>query len=296
MIERESGPGEPRLAWDLKADLGEGPVWVERDSALWFTDIKRRKIHRFNPATGDGCGWDSPEQVGFVLPAASGGFVAGLETGLYHFDAASGVFELIAEVEADLPDNRLNDGVVDPAGRIWFGTMDNRERAKSGAFYCFDRGEIRRTNLTGIAITNGPAVSPDGGTLYWVDTLAGTISASEIVPDGTLGDAKVVVRIQPVEGHPDGPTIDGEGAIWIGLYSGSEARRYSPGGELLERVRFPVSNITKLAFGGPNLRTAFATTARHLLKPDALETQPLAGGLFEFDAGVAGVASPLAAI
>ena len=81
---------EPRLVWDLNADLGEGPVWVERDAALWFVDIKRQKIHRFDPASGDKRSWDAPEQVGFVLPAASGGFVAGLQSGLHHFNPASG--------------------------------------------------------------------------------------------------------------------------------------------------------------------------------------------------------------
>jgi xylono-1,5-lactonase len=287
---------EPMLLWDARADLGEGPVWVERDRALWFTDIKSQKIHRYDPESGARSDWDAPDQVGFILPAASGGFVAGLESGLYHFDPDSGAFSLIVEVDPDLPTNRLNDGVVDPNGRIWFGTMDNSERSKSGAFYCFDRGELKRTRLTGIAITNGPAVSPQGDRLYWVDTLAGTISACAIRPDGELGPSREIVCIPPVEGHPDGPTTDSEGCIWISLYSGWEARRYSPGGELLDRVRFPVSNITKIALGGPDLRSAFATTARHLLTPEALARQPLAGGLFRFEADVAGVPSPLVAL
>src|SRR5438270_2433334 len=286
---------EPIPVWDLKADLGEGPVWVERDAALWFVDIKRQKIFRFDPASGEQLEWDAPEQVGFVLPAERGGFIAGLQSGLHHFDPANGAFSLIAEVDSDLPDNRLNDGVVDPAGRLWFGTMDNKERAKNGAFYRFDRGELQRTHLTGIAITNGPAISPDGDRLYWVDTIPGTISACDIGADGELGPSREIVRIPGDEGHPDGPTVDAEGCIWIGIYSGWEARRYAPDGELLERVRFPVSNITKIAFGGSDMKSAFATTARHLLRPYALEEQPLAGGLFRFEAGVAGVASPLVA-
>jgi sugar lactone lactonase YvrE len=286
---------EPRLVWDLQADLGEGPVWVERDRALWFTDIKRQKVYRFDPASGEKRAWDAPEQVGFVLPAERGGFIAGLQSGLHHFDADTGAFDLIVEVDADLPDNRINDGVIDPLGRIWFGTMDNSERAKNGAFYCFDRGELKPTALTGISITNGPAVSPEGDRLYWVDTLAGTISACDIQADGELGPSREVVYIMTAEGHPDGPTVDSEGCIWISLYSGWEARRYSPDGALLERVRFPVSNITKLAFGGPDLKSAFATTARHLLKPEAIEQQPQAGGLFRFEADIAGVPSPLAA-
>ena len=286
---------EPRLVWEIEAELGEGPVWVGRDKALWFTDIKRQRIYRYDPGTGTQSGWHAPEQVGFVLPAASGGFVAGLQSGLHRFDPDSRTFEPLVEVEPELPNNRLNDGVVDPEGRLWFGTMDNGEREKTGAFYCYAVGKLRRTNVTDISITNGPCVSPDGKTLYWVDTLGGTISASEILGDGELGPARLVVKIDPKEGHPDGPTIDAEGCVWISLYAGWEARRYSPMGELVKTVRFPVANITKIAFGGDDLRTAYATTARQFLKPEQLEDQPLAGGLFAFDVHVPGVACPLIA-
>ena len=286
---------EPQLLWNVSAELGEGPVWDPRDRALWFTDIKRQQVHRFNPASGEKRSWEAPEQIGFILPAQRGGFVAGLQSGLHRFDPANDRFELIEKVEADKPTNRLNDGVVDPEGRIWFGTMDNGEREKSGAFYCFDRVELRRTNVMGVAITNGPAISPDGRTLYWVDTLGGTLSACDILGTGELGPSTLVVSIDPHEGHPDGPTIDSEGCIWISLYAGWEARRYSPAGELLDRVRFPVANITKLAFGGPDLRTAYATTARQFLKPDELEEQPDAGGLYAFEVDVPGIACPLVA-
>ena len=287
--------GEPHLVWDVRAELGEGPVWVEQDRALWFTDIKRQKVHRFDPATSDNRSWDSPEQVGFVLPAERGGFIAGLQSGLHHFDPRTGEFTMHVEVEPEKPANRLNDGTVDPAGRLWFGTMDNGEREKTGAFYVYERGQLRASGLEGISITNGPAVSPNGETLYWVDTLARTISACDIRDDGSLGPSRQIIRIAERDGNPDGPTVDSEGCIWIGMYAGWEARRYSPDGELLGRVRFPVANITKLAFGGPDLRTAFATTARQLLTPEQLESQPLAGGLFAFDVDVPGMKCPLIA-
>ena len=282
---------EAHLAWEVGAQLGEGPVWVESDKALWFTDIKRQQVHRFDPESGQGRSWNSPEQIGFVFPAKSGGFIAGLQSGLHRFDPKKGKFKLLVEVEPGNPSNRLNDATVDPQGRLWFGTMDDSERQKSGAYYCFHRGKLTRTNLTGIAITNGPAISPDGRILYWVDTLGGTVSSCEILGDGLLGPSQLMLRIKPEEGHPDGPAVDSEGGIWISLYSGSEVRRYSPAGELLERVRFPVTNITKIAFGGSDHKTAFATTARHLLSEEQLARQPLAGALFAFPTSVAGIPS-----
>jgi sugar lactone lactonase YvrE len=284
----------PKPVWELEAELGEGPVWVERDQALWFVDIKTQQIHRYDPEGGSKQSWKAPEQVGFILPAAGGGFVAGLQSGLYHFDERSSAFELIIEVEPDLPGNRLNDGVVDPAGRLWFGTMDNSEKAKTGAFYCFHEGRLTGTALDGIAITNGPAISPNGRLLYFVDTLKGTINVAEIRDNGSLGEARPFARIDPADGYPDGPTIDSNGYLWISLYAGWEARRYAPSGELVDRVRFPVANITKIAFGGGDLRTAFATTARQLLSPEKIAKQPLIGALFEFRVNVPGVPCPLA--
>lgn len=284
---------QPSPIWELEAELGEGAVWVERDHALWFVDIKKHNIHRFDPRTGDRRTFVAPEQVGFVFPAEGGGFVAGLQSGLFHFDDTSGAFERIVEVEPDLPDNRLNDGIVDPAGRLWFGTMDNTETASSGAFYSFHRGMLRPTGIDGIAITNGPAVSPDGRTLYLVDTLAGTIESAEIKDDGSLGDRRPFVTIDAQDGHPDGPTVDREGCLWIALYNGWEVRRYSPIGDLLDTIHFPVANITKIAFGGDDLRTAFATTARQMLSPEVIARQPLIGSLFQFEVDVPGIPCPL---
>jgi sugar lactone lactonase YvrE len=181
---------------------------------------------------------------------------------------------------------------VDPAGRLWFGTMDNGERAKSGAFYRFERGSVAPTGLEGIAITNGPALSPDGRILYFVDTREGTIDSAEVGEDGSLGPSRRFARIDPADGYPDGPTVDSEGCVWIGLYAGWEARRYSPDGALVDRVRFPVANITKIAFGGEDLRTVYATTARQLLSPEEIGRQPQAGDLFEFRVDVPGLPCP----
>ena len=150
--------------------------------------------------------------------------------------------------------------------------MDN-EKARA-ALYCFAEGRVRRrTNLDGIAITNGPAVSPDGRLLYFVDTLRGTIKCAEIRGMGKLGDRRPFVKIEPTAGHPDGPTIDSEGCV-DPLYAGWEARRYSPQGQLLEKAQLPLSKRTKIALGGDDLRTAYATTARQLLSQQEISKQP----------------------
>ena len=279
----------PRSICAIGAELGEGPVWHSADRGLWFVDIKAPAIHRFDPSAGSLRSWISPEPVGWVLPTRKGQMMAGLKSGLHLFDPVNGRFEFIAPIEADNPQNRLNDAATDRKGRIWFGTMDDSEREAAGRFYVFDRGHVRDTGLPPVKITNGPALCPDGRILYHVDTVGQVIYATELAADGSLGSTREFVRFARDEGYPDGPTVDSEGCVWIALFSGWAARRYSPAGELLESVRFPVSNVTKLAFGGTDLRTVYATTARLHLRAEQLAEQPQAGNLFSFDVAVAGL-------
>ena len=278
--------------WPLQCALGEGPVWC--GNAVWFTDILQKAVHRFDPATGQGRSWPAPSPVGFLAPLANGHFLAGSKSGLQDFDPASGVFTPICAVEPDRPGNRLNDGAVDPTGRLWFGSMDDAEGAASGMLYRFDRGSLAPMD-SGYVITNGPAFSPDGGILYHTDTLERLIYAFDLRQDGSLANKRIFVKIEDSAGYPDGPVVDSEGCLWTGLFGGWSARRYSPQGRLLQIVRFPVANVTKLAFGGTEFTTVYATTARKGLDATALADQPLAGGLFRFEANVAGQSCALVA-
>ncbi|SEI72086.1 Sugar lactone lactonase YvrE [Sphingomonas sp. OV641] len=264
----------------IGAELGEGPVWI--DGALWFVDIKGRHIYRHRLDTAETDRWDAPEMVGWVLPSAKGDLIAGLQSGPHRFSPETGAFDRIASVDTHLPANRLNDAAIDARGRIFFGTMDNDEASASGRVYILDGGAVHETPVTPTEITNGPAIAPCGKRLYHVDTLARTIVAHAIAEDGSLGSAEPFLAFTGDEGHPDGAICDAEGGVWVGFYGGWAARRFSRAGELTEEVRFPVANVTKVALGGADGRTAFATTARQGLDAAALAAQPLAGDVFTF--------------
>lgn len=265
----------------LRAELGEGPIWDAQRKLLWCVDITAPTLHALDPVTGTRRSWKAPRKIGWILPQASGGLIAGLADGLYHFDAGDGSFHPAAKVEPHLPSNRLNDAALAPDGTIWFGTMDDREAEATGRFYSYD-GNVRECGLAPMCITNGPAVSPDGRTLYTVDTRAREIWASTIRGGGGLSEHRLFASIAAGEGWPDGVTCDAEGSVWLGLWDGWCARRYDPAGNVTSEVRFPVANVTKIAIGGSDGRTAFATTARKGLNAAALEAQPLAGDLFSF--------------
>ncbi|WP_242127886.1 SMP-30/gluconolactonase/LRE family protein [Sphingobium sp. Sx8-8] len=287
---------EPRSVLSVGATLGEGPIWVAHDEALWFVDIKERRIRRFDPVAALAHQWEAPAQVGWILPTADGLFAVGLQSGIHRFNPATGGFSLLHAPERDQPGNRLNDATVDPAGGLWFGSMDDAETADSGRFYRLHKGTMTESGLPPVSITNGPALSPDGTLLYHTDTLGKRIWRTRIGADGALSDTCLFVEIEDGAGYPDGPAVDADGCLWTGLFGGWAARRYDPSGKLMAEVRFPVANVTKIAFGGPDLTVAYATTARKGLTDQQLVEQPLAGDLFAFDPGVRGQAGHIAAI
>lgn len=282
----------PECLWPVAATLGEGVVWHAREHAVFFVDIKQRKLHRLDTVTGARRSWDAPGQIGFALPHVRGGLICGVQGGLHRFDARSGTFTLCLPVEADLPGNRLNDGHVDAEGALWFGSMDDAESEVTGALYRVGADGQLSVRDRAYVITNGPARSPDGGTLYHNDTLQRVVYAFDLGPEGVLSRKRVFARMEG-RGYPDGMAVDSEGSLWVALFGGARIERFAPDGSRLGAVAFPCSNITKLAFGGDDLRTVYVTTARKGLDDAALAQQPLAGSLFTFRADVAGLAPTL---
>lgn len=282
---------EVRCVLPLQAQLGEGPCWSAAEQALWFVDIKGHRIHRFHPQSSQHDHWPAPDQVTFVLPRGSGGFVVGLPGRLARFTPASGELATLATIEQDRPRNRTNDACVDAAGRLWFGTMDDLGTEPSGMLYSWDGQGAPRAHDQGYVISNGPAFSPDGRVFYHTDTVRRVVYRFDVSPDGTLSGKRPFVEIEEPAGHPDGSTVDAEGCLWIALWGGSAVRRYSAQGKLLETVPLPAANVTKPAFGGPDLKTCFVTTARGGLSPEELAAQPLAGNLFAFEVDVPGLVS-----
>ena len=272
-------PAGVECVWELAAELGEGPLWSMRERAVWLVDIKGHHVHRYDEATRTTRSWRAPEQAGFIVAASGGGFICGLQSGLYQFEPDTGKFQLLTLVDSDRPRNRLNDAHVDAAGRLWFGTMDDDEINPTGALYRFDATGLRRCD-DGYVITNGPATSPDGHTLYHIDTLKRVIYAFDLAADGSLSSRRVFARVAETDGHPDGPVVDAEGCVWVGLYGGWGVNRYSPSGELLSKLSLPVANCTKAAFGGADLRTLYITSAWKGLAAEQRRQQLLAGGLF----------------
>ena len=281
---------EVRPVWELGAELGEGPVWCPHEQALWFVDIKRGTIHRHQPATGACASFAVGGIPSFIVPVDGGGMLVGSEQGIFRFEQ-SAIGEQIAAIPMPAH-NRTNDATVDALGRLWLGTMDDDEVLESGALYCLDRGTLHTMPARAI-VTNGPAVSADASMLYFVDSAQRRIWRYGIEDGPALAEPELFLQLAEADGHPDGVVLDSEDCLWVALWDGWGLRRYAPDGSLLLHVDLPCARVTKIAFGGPDLRTAYVTTARTGLDAAQLARQPLAGALFAFDAPAPGRPLPL---
>lgn len=264
---------------DATASLGEGPVWDARSSTLRWVDIEPGEVHRFDPASGVDTFFEVGEAVGTVAVRAAGGLVLATKSGLYTCLDNGGRRAVLHEVDTA---GRFNDGKADPWGRFWAGTMVEGTDG-AGALYRLDPDHSLHRVLTGVTISNGLGWSPDGRTMYYIDTTARGVDAFD--HDPSTGELTARRRLIDVErGWPDGMTVDADGCLWVALWDGWGVRRYAPDGRLLTTVEVPARRVTSCAFGGSAL---YITTARTGLTD--FTDQPKAGSLFACDPGVAGL-------
>ncbi len=270
----------------IAAELGEGPVWCERDQVLWWVDIRAPSVNRFDPSSGANTVFAMPEPVGCLALGAGTHILVALASGLSWLDPETGELAPFTPIEADDPRTRLNDGRCDRQGCLWVGSMNRGPDGPGGALYrAHADGTLARVR-GGIGVPNCTAFSPDGRTLYFADSPTRRIRAFDLDPaTGGLSGERIFATIADDAGVPDGGTVDAEGCLWVAHWDGARLSRFCPDGTLDRVVSLPVRRPTCMAFGGPDLDVLYVTSARAGLTDPGLDD----GGVLAFRPGVRGL-------
>jgi sugar lactone lactonase YvrE len=278
------------LALAAGADLGEAPSWDAEERLLIWVDITAGIAHRFDPITGRDETFEIGQPVGAAVPTASGRLALAVRDGFRLLDPGSGRTDPLAEVEATDPPTLMNDGKCDREGRFWAGTKDAEGRRPLGSLYRLDADLRLERVLSGVTISNGLGWSPDGQSMYYIDSATYGVDVLDFDPGpGAVSNRRRLVKLPGPWGLPDGMTVDEEGFLWVAFWGGSTVRRLSPEGDVTSVVELPVTHVTSCAFGGEDLADLYVTSGRAGLSAEQLRHQPAAGGLFRLRPGVRGL-------
>jgi sugar lactone lactonase YvrE len=286
------------LVMDACNEVGESPVWHVGEQALYWVDIPAKTMHRWRDGEAEES-WRAPEMIGCFAPHAAGGWIAGLETGVFHLSQlpdATLQAVCLAKLDHPRPGMRSNDGRCDRQGRFVFGTMlmNMADSRQEGCVFSYQKDSGLRNLIPGMYTANGLAFSPDGRTMYHSDShpQAQTIWAWDYdTASGTPSHRRVFVDMKSLPGRPDGAAVDEDGCYWICGNDAGLIHRFTPQGKLDQSLPVPVKKPAMCAFGGSDMKTLYVTSIRPANID--LSDQPLAGGVFALRPGARGIPEPV---
>ncbi|MCK5849923.1 MAG: SMP-30/gluconolactonase/LRE family protein [Kiritimatiellae bacterium] len=275
---------EPELVVRSACHTGESPLWHPDEKCLYWVDIPEAKLFRYDPSVDD--------THMFEMDAPVGGFTINSDGRLLLFMAEGavclwdhGVMETVIDSLPEERGNRFNDVIADPEGRVFCGVMSTPDRA--GRLYRLDPDGAIKVMLEDTGTANGMGFSLDLRYMYFCDTRRHTMYIFDYdMETGDLSNRKAFITVDDEsEGRPDGMTVDSEGCVWSARWGGAQIVRHSFEGDVLQRISFPVKNVSCLTFGGPDYTDIYITTAG---AQDAAENGDLSGSLFHLNLGVRG--------
>ena len=271
---------KPECVWKTKSTLGEGTLWVKKLNSLFFVDIKKKKILILNLKTNKKKILKLNKEIGFIAQIKKNIFILGLKSELRIINLKDLKTLYSIPIESNKPSNRINDGKIDPIGRLWFGTMDNLEKKQSGSLYCLDKNLILHKVDDGYFITNGPAFI-NKNNFYHTDSRKKTIYKIKINNKFKIVKKNIFIKFNKNAGSPDGMTTDNKNNLWVCHYNGGLISVYDLKGKNVHQIDIPAKNITNCTFGGPLNNELFISTARKGMKKNEIKKYPLSGNLFK---------------
>ncbi len=278
---------KPKCIWKSKLFLGEGTLWVPKLNSIFVVDIKKKKILAFNTKTNKKKVIKVDKEIGFISHIKRNIFILGLKSELRIVNLKNTQTLHSIKIEPEKPDNRINDGKTDSAGRLWFGTMDNLEKKCSGSLYCLDSHLKLHKVDSKYFTTNGPAFL-DNNNFYYTDSRKRLIYKIKINNKFKIIKKTIFLRFNKIDGTPDGMTTDIENNLWICHYHAARISVYDFMGNKIHKIKIPAKNITNCTFGGSSNNELFISTARKGMKSKEIKKYPLSGNLFKLKINLKG--------
>jgi xylono-1,5-lactonase len=277
--------------------LGESIIWHVAKQCYFWVDLLDPALFSHNPASGQTVKREIrlPPPIGSIAATTNPDLLLLAHCGgLSLLDVRSMEMTFYCDPEAGRDAIIYNDIKVDRWGRLWVGTSHVKEQEERGALWCVESAKRWALADAGFAVSNGPAFSLDGSTMYFNDSTRRKTYAYDIASDH-LGarNRRVLIQHAEQDGMPDGAVVDSADNIWTAQWAGSAVLKFDRAGHRLERIAVPSVHVTTLCFGGADLKYPLVTTATDGATPDQLKAQPLSGSIFTFENAVEGVRESL---
>lgn len=291
-IGRPMADNSHRILGSYRAVLGEGPLWDHRSSRLIWCDILGQLLLFSDRGEKDPKELKFADGITSIGLAGDNHYIATSHRRVLLLDAQFNVAWTSDVIEPDMPDNRFNDGKVDPLGRFWTGSMEKECTGRAGSFYILDQTGLRRLD-GGYGCTNGPAFSPDGEWVFFTDSNELAIYRNPLSAYQSLNRGVPFIKFRTEDGTPDGMTFDARGRLYVGHFGGRAISRFMPDGSFDRRFAMPATNITSVAFGGSDYATLFATSAHCTFAEADLGKRQMEGALFAINVDATGLPEPI---
>jgi D-xylonolactonase len=284
----------PEQVVDIECETGEGPLYHPEDGHLYWCDIPRGHVYRYDPAADDyERVYSDDERIGGFTIQQDGSLLLFQEAGaVRRLSRADWKAETVVAPDPDRFHERFNDVIADPEGRVFAGVMPDTDRDLPGQLYRLDTDGTFTLVRESCVLPNGMGFTPDLSELYFTDTCEVDPAEPGYIyrydydrTSGDISDPEVFVDASDIEGYPDGMTVDSEGSVWSAFWDGGALHRFAPDGTHERTVEFDPRKVSSLTFAGDDSDRAYVTTAC----VESRETEgPGAGSLYRVDLGVTG--------
>ncbi len=250
---------EIEMLADVKARVGEGPVWDPSRQLLIWTDIQTGRLFEYDPASGENRNIYQGVYVGGTAVNKQGGLLLATWEGIGLWREGGEIAYIHKGILRGMQ-MQFNDVSADPGGRFFAGTYYWPEA--TGTLYRFDPNGSIHIVQDGVALSNGIGFSPDLKTMYYTDSAVRTIYAYDYdASSGDVSNRREFVVLPETEGITDGMTVDAEGFVWSAIWGGGCVIRFDPDGREERRISFPATQTASCMFGGADLNELYVTTA-----------------------------------